>query len=118
MKKFTLREVFAAIRKNGYKKAYGTYIRTNNGLPAGKVISACAIGQAALNLNVSPSVLADSLHKFKATMGGVFGPYDIPLESRIFSLNDSETEDLSLPEIADTVEKEYKNYLDEIIYVG
>lgn len=55
---FSLDEIADAIRKNGWKKAIGSYYRTRQD---GTIIAACALGQGALNLDVTPRSLQSYL---------------------------------------------------------
>lgn len=55
MKTVTLRQVLEAIQKNGLPKIQKQYFMYND--TDGKANGACAIGQAAINLNVSPASL-------------------------------------------------------------
>lgn len=113
MRTITLRDVFAAMRKNGYPKAIGSYRRDN---VKGEVREACAVGQAGLNLGVEPIYLAhainDSRLPFNIEMNLLVGGH---LGSIVFRMNDYSS--LSVPEIADTLEKKYEKYLDTKIEV-
>jgi hypothetical protein len=51
-KEFTVREIFEALKKNGFDHLRGEWVSTNS---RGKAVGACAIGQAALNLGVQAS---------------------------------------------------------------
>ena len=66
-----LKDIIDAIEKNGYKKSKGNYIQMKDGstpfayLPEDltAVVSACAMGQAALNLGITPNELIKTLYK-------------------------------------------------------
>ncbi len=104
-KNLTLRELFAAIRKNGYpkiKRLYARFAPLEGDYPentASLMVAGCAIGQAAANLN--------QLKYGSCILGGALGTN---LHTTITILND-ET-DLTLSEIADQLEKDYANQLD------
>jgi hypothetical protein len=87
-KPVTYREFIAAIRKNGYKQGYGAFIRGIRG----EEVSACALGQAAINLDVSPIILSSKYMSSKA--------FNKP---NIINMNDHRK--MPLSEIADEVEK-------------
>lgn len=101
-KKFTLAQVLDAIELNGYKKAKGNLYRNrkadfknNFELNLNKrPISACAVGQGAINLDVSPKDLADALSVIKIPNSGFYGGaksvYNI-----IYRMNDNTTAKVS-----------------------
>lgn len=61
----TFRDFVEAMKKNGYRQAIGAYYRYSD---KGEVYSACAYGQAALNLGVAADVLnANVSEKFSTT---------------------------------------------------
>lgn len=53
----SIKDIAEAIRKNGFRKAIGIYIRSKRD---GTIYAGCALGQASLNLSVS----ASSLHGY------------------------------------------------------
>lgn len=59
--KTTVNGFIAAIRRNGYKQSKGSFVRYD---ADGKVESACALGQAGLNLNKNPNELLEKFEKF------------------------------------------------------
>lgn len=72
-------DVLDAMEKDGYKKATGTFFRNRKRAnidwdARSNVVYACAIGQAALNLNIDPNTL-------QLALGPKLGP-------EIVSLND------------------------------
>lgn len=115
MKTFKVREITAAIRKDGYAKTQGQYfIRepANFNVPwfDRKVVAACALGQASLNLNVSAADLEAALRPITSdsethrSLGGM-----------IIRLNDFTNKNMA--EIADTVEAEFKDQLDQVVNI-
>lgn len=115
MKTFKVREITAAIRKNGYPKIQGSYFSReaadiHTRLADRKVLGACAVGQASLNLNVSASNLDAGLRGITATDSMCKS-----LASRIIRLNDYT--DWDMAQIADIVEAEYKDQLDTVVTV-
>lgn len=107
MKKVTLADIIDAIEKNGYTQIIGEFIRYDP--DDGKtVIGACALGQAALNLDVHPDKL------FKAIR------YDasdrvVGFTNTIFNMNDFQR--LPLPLIAPVLRRKYATSLDELIEI-
>jgi hypothetical protein len=81
-----LREVVDAIRKDGLPKHKGSFFHWG---PGDRVISGCALGQAALNLDVDPEALWTALPR--------------TFRGRVVNLNDQT--DLTLPQIADKMEE-------------
>ena len=115
MKTFTVQEVIDAIRKDGWKKAYGAYWKDSNGdylgdedfdfetIDRSNIDSACALGQAALNLDVNPIYLETALNSIPIKLSGY--EYETSLGVDITRLNDNtRNEDLTLPQIADNLE--------------
>lgn len=94
----TVRDVFNAMEKNGYRKARGIFYRRSKASKyaskLGPIISACAIGQAALNLNIPPNVLQHALTFV-----------DHRLTTEIIRLNDTTTK--TVPEIAKELRIKY-----------
>jgi hypothetical protein len=108
MKKVTVQEVIDAIRQNGLKKAKLHYWRTRSGkalitgyptnydeIDRTHIGAGCAIGQAALNLDVNPQYLYRSLNTIRVASGRGLG-------LQIVELNDATT--MPLPRIADKLE--------------
>lgn len=94
-KNITLAALFDAMEKNGYEKAKGDYIIYND--IDNKVDSACAYGQAALNLNVDPASLRLSfLEVYVPHPGNSSLPW--PISDAI--VYDNDKTDMSVPEIA------------------
>lgn len=77
-KKFTIQEVIDAIRKNGYPQTTGTMVSRGGK----KILGACAIGQAGLNLKVDPYRLADGLNDSPCVIKGD------KIDTHIMRLND------------------------------
>jgi len=102
----TFRDFIEAMRKNGYQKTIGTYVRYDGW---GKVYSACAYGQAALNLGVDPAELNEAISR-----GFMDGRKDgFP---DILSLNDNLN--VSVPNIAERLQEwadENEGSLDKVI---
>jgi hypothetical protein len=109
----TLRDAIEAIRKNGYPKAHGQYIEYSfNG--DGRVIRACAAGQGALNLpDMAPSTFESIINVFIRAVGGI--SINESNFTTLHNLNDWTI--LSIPQIADVLEEQLKNYLDEAFTV-
>lgn len=109
MRKVKIGTIIKAIRKNGLPKSRGSYYRRDpeNG---NKIISACAIGQAAINLRVSAPDLDGGLCS-------VFNPTNfLSLRSRIVKLNDNSN--YSFQEMADILEEEFSTQLNNLIIVA
>lgn len=99
LNKVTVQDVVNAIRANGVRQARNEYVRYDK---SGNVVSACAIGQAAINLGVDYASLYRALNHDDD--GKPMG-----LGSKIISLNDTRRK--SLQEIADTIEALYPSLL-------
>lgn len=102
-------EIIDAIEQNGYKQIRGNYIKFVEGVlgnERGKenVLGACAIGQAALNLNVQWSSLEDALENIMIRQ-------DMDLAATIIELNDSFG--LSCQKIAKEIREKYPEILDK-----
>lgn len=103
---FTVRQVLQAVRKNGYKQAFGYLVRGPKGrflrenATAEEVGAACAIGQAALNLGVKPASLQNALTNviFRPNINDIFGT---SLGRQIIRMNDVDR--ISVPEIGNTL---------------
>jgi len=102
-KDITVRQVIDAIRKNGYK-----HIRNNLFINSVYGMQACALGTAYLNLG-----LYDENGRRNKTFNYNF---DSVIETLVIQLND--TDGYSLNQIADYLEKEYVDKLDDIVYYG
>lgn len=92
MKEFTILEVLDAMEKNGYQKAIGAWVKRDYD----KIISACAFGQAGLNLNVNPNNLAASV-----------GRVSPKLQRDVINLNDKTVTEV--PEIARQMKTRYSD---------
>jgi|SRR6185295_10608180 len=95
-----VKDVIAAIEKNGLEQTVGNYWRNENGRSTGfreDTKFACAVGMAAINLNVTPS----SIH------------HQLPWARKIEEWNDKE--ELSFKEIAERYRADYPDILDYII---
>lgn len=79
MAKFTLAQFVEAMEKNGYKRTRGQYLRFKKGSHQTEVASACAAGQAFLNLGVDPKSLRED--KIRTD--------NIPYLYTVFTSNDS-----------------------------
>jgi hypothetical protein len=100
-KKFTMRDVVEAIRKDGLPKYRGAFFDWKYGddeMPV--IVGGCALGQAALNLDVD----ADQLWRV------------LPMTFRRAVTHMNDFSDRSLPEIADAVASE--SNLDTVIIVS
>jgi hypothetical protein len=97
----TKTDLIEAIRKNGYPQAFGKMLQYQYQKSGGIELSACAMGQAAINLHIAPFILEDILRRI-----GMGGPQS--LANFIINLNDGDR--LSLEKIADLVEKEAPNF--------
>lgn len=106
MRKVKVGTVIKAIRKNGLPKSKGSYYGRDS---QNKIISACAIGQAAINLRLSAPGLDGALSI-------VFTPTYLSLRSRIVKLNDDSNR--SFKEMADILEEEFSTELNKVIAVG
>ena len=100
-------QILDAMEKNGYKKVRGTFFRVkeeygyykqhthrDTSLRPDKesdLIGACAIGQAALNLHVSPNAIADLLDNrtIKAEyLCQHYKKYPVSVRDAVYHLND------------------------------
>jgi hypothetical protein len=90
-KTVTLAEVAAAIQKNGWAKATGTYVRKD---AEGKVIGGCAIGQGAVNLGVSHHSLETALNQIM-----VFDGTDAPMSLGSWIIEQNDRKGLTVGEI-------------------
>src|SRR6185295_15621596 len=105
MKKVTVQEVIDAIRQNGKPQAFGAFYRSESGNPTGaktQAVTACALGQAAINLKVPTKSLVRSLSKIQNIK---FDGLDINLDGLIISLNDTQRWNL----------EQISNYLEETL---
>ncbi len=121
-KTITLRDIIQAIKKDGYKQATATLLRDGAGFPVysdtwrgrGEPVtfaSACAIGQAAVNLGVDAEQLNTILGDISFLDNG---NYDTSLRYRIVELNDRLG--LSCGDIAEQLEA-YEKLVDmEAVY--
>jgi hypothetical protein len=99
MAQVTLATVARAIRKNGWAQVTGEFVKKQNG----KVVGACALGQAGLNLGVDGNNLVGALNEFDN------------LGEAIIEWNDQNK--WTLAQIADRIEKDWTPYLDRVIEV-
>lgn len=98
---WTLGDFFDAMEKNGYPKAIASYI--NRDLATGQIIGACAMGQAGLNMDIPPSVLATQIsYRF----GGM-------LPATIYTQNDDTKKRVKT--IAKELRAKYKDQLNSSI---
>lgn len=111
MDNLTYRKLVEAMRKNGYRKVRGSYFKYKN--TDGRrgtwdssriykdtaLFGACAMGQAALNLDVDPNELIQGI--------------DYKIRERIFSLNDRTGK--TVPQIANIIEEEFASIMDKEI---
>jgi hypothetical protein len=97
--------VARAIRKNGYKQSFGSFVVQGSGK---KVIEACAIGQGALNLKCDPYALNKALNKYKNSQG-------LGLGDSIIEWNDQNHWPLAT--IADRIERDWSDVLDAEVVV-
>lgn len=103
--KATVSVVANAIRKNGYKQAFGVYVERDS---YNKVKSACALGQAGLNLGIEGERLYRALQSIKSPTGNQLGTW-------ITLLNDDDR--LTLDQIADAIERDWADRLSETVSV-
>lgn len=114
MKTVTVREFIEAVRKNGFKQITGNLFQSrypqnhidegNYPPPNTKIIGACAYGQALINLGIDKPV--------DLSYGSIQGR----IYSGIWRLNDGFYGPIyNLQEIADKLENEFKDELDEIL---
>lgn len=105
MKTVTGREFVDAIEKNGLSQTYGWYFEGSTGTDyiqntdsplniKGKITSACAVGQAAINLSIVPY-----------TAGAILPERFNSLITRVIQLNDESH--LSFEQIAQALREEY-----------
>jgi len=109
LRKITVRQVINNIRKNGYEQAFGQMFAKE--LVDGKwVDTACALGQAQLNLNIKeyhvdyPANTNEDNNEFPREFTG-----------RIVALNDNERRPLN--NIADILEREFGKNARKIVWV-
>lgn len=118
MKTFTIGELFDAIEKNGVEKIVGHFFATEQVDSAesytdtpktftGKIVGACAFGQAFLNLGVTPIRYGSAWDWPEIDFDEQSLRNAISME--ITNLNDST--DMPFKEIADHLRKEYADYL-------
>lgn len=100
IKQFTLAQILDAMEKDGYKKITGLYVLHKDHLATGEVLGACALGQAGLNLEINPELLASL-------------PDDIYIH--ITDLNDRTT--MSVAAIARNTREKFKDRLNDILEV-
>lgn len=116
-RKITLQEFLDMMEKNGYKKGRGGYIfyKHENGLTGASsqlptniygmnppmITRACAIGQAALNMNIPPITLEAALRDFAVNGQNI--------ADEIIHLNDKTG--ASVPEIAQKMKAKYADRL-------
>jgi hypothetical protein len=130
--RFTVREIVAAIRKNGAEKIKDYYYQYSNDVRLNRSLTyvnrrgsvktyplqgGCAFGQAARNLGVEASILDESIGRLPEI--SLFDPVthqSRKLNSVIRSLNDNTP--MTLQEIADYVEKWLsEDQLNRVVYV-
>jgi hypothetical protein len=96
MSRLSVRAVLAAMRKNGYEKNYGDYITRK-----GNKLFACALGQAALNIdpaNPAPAFLDSRLSK-------LFHKPGVGEDLSTFIVHKNDDTEMTVPEIADAAEQ-------------
>jgi hypothetical protein len=118
---FTLRQVVDAIRQNGLPQAYGTFFADRREWNPDidyklkdlkpDTIHACALGQAAFNLDVDPTDLINSIEELDDIIGE---DGDIVFVSGIANdvINMNDTQQRTLSSIATFLENEYGALLD------
>ena len=121
MARFTLRQVVDAIRQNGLPQAYGTFFADRQEWnPAidyrfkdlkPDTIHACALGQAAFNLDVDPTDLINEIEELE-DIEGEDGSivYVSGFANDVINMND--TQHKGLNQIAKYLEEEYGEVLD------
>jgi len=109
MKEVTVSDILDAIERNGLPKAKGEYFHRDT---SEKIVGACALGQAAFNLDISPSDLDSKLTYIKEDD---VDEYRYNLSSYIVDLNDNGN--YSFEEIARRVRQKFSNSLNEAIEV-
>lgn len=117
MRVITYGDLFDAIEKNGLPQAFGEWFETAESNSRGndtwqplkdEITAACAVGQAALNLNVNLHSLRDADQNNKWELG-LYSDYNSVI-SVIESLNDEDR--LPLVDIAAKCRKKYFNLID------
>lgn len=101
-KRLLVSQVFDAMEKNGLPQCTGDFVRYGND---GKPVMACALGQAALNLEVDAESLYDSLNDLHPAL---FIGDDISKWNDFTSMN--------VQQIARKAREDYHSYLDTVIY--
>lgn len=69
---FTTKDLIDAMERNGYRKANGAFVQFKEGTH--EIWAACAVGQALLNLGVSPTSVNDVATVY---LHGMWGIYDL-----------------------------------------
>jgi hypothetical protein len=100
----TIADVIDAIEQNGLTQIYGDFVVTDR---EGKLVGACAVGQAAVNLKIDFQMLVHKLDYFTSKKR------NLPLGTYIVRLNDSEHNSFS--EIARKVRQYFHPVLKETL---
>lgn len=98
----TVQDVINAIRKDGYAQAFGELVEYDS---EGNILEACAVGQAALNLDINPDDLMTQLDDMELHPNGKDSELSeiSTLSGLIIHYNDSKKYPLS--KIADLLER-------------
>lgn len=114
LKEFTLGEFIDAVERDGLKQAIGTYFANDKGPlsnnPRSAIGAACAVGQGAINLGVSPDDWEYPDENHDRNYYGWDATKVQDVRAYIYDLNDSEK--MPIPEIAQRVRETYPNHLD------
>ena len=111
----TLSQVVEAMEENGYPQGYRHLLKdsresTLDSYKGQKIVAACAIGQAGLNLGVGLLALAGALHNIKLRTNSKESLFDFIVE-----LND--IKEFPVKEIAVKTRKQYNKIINKSIEV-
>lgn len=99
-------ELAALIRKNGFPKTRMTFFKFD---VDNTTLMACALGQAAFNAGIIDEAgareVAGGIRDHGEIWSGLDERFGDKLIARVYSLNDNDSPDLSMEEIADRIEK-------------
>lgn len=99
--RFTLNDLVTALELNGYKQGFGHYVKRSGD----KVLSACAMGQAALNIGID-------YRRVSRAFSEIYSPYHGSLSAYIIDLNDNRK--LSIKKIGAKIREEYGDKLSTV----
>lgn len=102
-REFTYRQIIDAMERNGYRKASGSWVTfKDSDREKGEVYSACAMGQALLNLGVRPKDVVAASYSI-----------GIGLKHAVIGQNDSQH--LPIKQIAQNIREQFANDLDHTV---